>query len=71
MQASPTQRQVPDDRRNDLAGRGGGVDAAGAATWGGLPANLFDGQSIPRDGWMMADGGWTCSLTRCYEARCG
>jgi hypothetical protein len=46
VQASPAQRQVPDDRRNDLAGRGGGADAAGAATRDGLPVNLFDGQAI-------------------------
>jgi hypothetical protein len=56
VQASPAQRQVPDDRRNDLAGRGGGVDAAGAATWDGLPVNLFDGQAIAKGRWVLLDG---------------
>jgi hypothetical protein len=55
VQASPAQRQVPDDRRNDLDGRGGGVDTAGAATWDGLPVNLFDDQSTSQGGWVTAD----------------
>jgi hypothetical protein len=56
LQASSAQRQVPDDRRNDLAGRGGGIDAAGPATRDGVPVNLFDGQSILRGSWVVPDG---------------